>query len=176
MKVIFLDNDGVMCLRSEWGGREKKMMKWFHKNPNEPKFINNPNIPAHIKMDNFNRGAVDVLNSIIRETDAEIVISSDWKLHCSLQQLRYMFIQYGVIKSPIDKTPNYKSDVFIGLGKSRVEEIKMWLNDNKNVTHWVAIDDLNLSELSNFVWTKRSNEGIKQTGIKDKIIKFLKDE
>ena len=28
MKVIFLDNDGVMCLSTERGGRMKKIKKW----------------------------------------------------------------------------------------------------------------------------------------------------
>jgi hypothetical protein len=38
----------------------------------------------------------------------------------------------------------------------------------------VAVDDMNLSKLENFVMTtKPYNEGIKQSGIKDKIIKFL---
>ena len=27
MKVIFLDNDGVICLSTEWGGRFKKQQK-----------------------------------------------------------------------------------------------------------------------------------------------------
>jgi hypothetical protein len=56
------------------------------------------------------------------------------------------------------------------------------------VTHWVAIDDLNMGieikdgdwgmmkrdwGLSNFVLTPKSIEGIKQSGIKEKIIHFL---
>jgi len=28
MKVIFLDNDGVICLSSNWGSRHKKQKKW----------------------------------------------------------------------------------------------------------------------------------------------------
>jgi hypothetical protein len=45
----------------------------------------------------------------------------------------------------------------------------------------VAVDDINMSRqanqghgLSNFVLTPRSNEGIKQSGIKEKILKYLK--
>jgi hypothetical protein len=50
------------------------------------------------------------------------------------------------------------------------------------ITHWVAIDDLNMSlndvdgkswGLKNFVLTPVNREGIKQSGIKEKIIKFL---
>jgi hypothetical protein len=41
------------------------------------------------------------------------------------------------------------------------------------VEKWVAIDDLDLSNLKNFVHTKKMNEGIKQNGIKDKLINIL---
>jgi chorismate-pyruvate lyase len=71
-------------------------------------------------------------------------------------------------------------------------EITDWLLKNPQVTHWVAVDDLNMSVeylsqhfaakdpeddekpgLTNFVHTPQSNEGIKQSGVKDKILKFL---
>jgi hypothetical protein len=48
------------------------------------------------------------------------------------------------------------------------------------VDKWVAIDDLNMSPqfngghgLENFVLTPRSTEGIKQSGIKEQILKDL---
>jgi hypothetical protein len=53
-------------------------------------------------------------------------------------------------------------------------EVNQWLKDHPEVTHWVAVDDMDLSELNNFVITKRPyNEGIKQCGVKEKIIGFL---
>jgi hypothetical protein len=66
---------------------------------------------------------------------------------------------------------------------SRVVEIRQYLYDHPEITHWVAIDDLHLGKtdeswknwgLDNFVLTPRSNEGIKQSGIKEKVIKYLK--
>lgn len=173
MKVIFLDNDGVMCLSTEWGGRIKKIKKWKLNNPDSEGYVNDPQIPAHIKMDNFNSKAVKVLNEILELTDAEIVVSSDWKLHCTLEQLQDMFKEYGVIKSPIDVTPNVVLKNLQDLESNRVTEITNWLNNHPEVTHWVAIDDLDLSKLPNFVHTKKMKEGIKQSGIKEKIIKFL---
>jgi hypothetical protein len=56
---------------------------------------------------------------------------------------------------------------------NRVNEISGWLNKHPEVTHWVAIDDLDLSKLPNFVHTKKMKEGIKQSGIKEQILKFL---
>ena len=76
----------------------------------------------------------------------------------------------------------------------RSMEIGHWLENHPEVTNWVAIDDLNMSieflsknfshskdddknpGLSNFVLTPKASQGIKQSGIKEKILKFLKDE
>ena len=35
MKVIFLDNDGVICLYNNWGGRQKKWSKYTIRNENK---------------------------------------------------------------------------------------------------------------------------------------------
>ena len=186
MKVIFLDNDGVVCLSTEWGGRSKKKSKYLKEFPGTE-----ANLPAWIKMDNFNAKAVKVLNSILKQTDAEIVVSSDWKLYCSLEELQEMFTKYGVVKQPIDVTPNiplkYDKNYYTEgeLAEYRISEIKMWLKEHPEVTQWVAVDDLDLGEkfgpisgnsnggLTNFVLTPKSTEGIKQLGIKEKILKFL---
>jgi hypothetical protein len=59
------------------------------------------------------------------------------------------------------------------------------LTDHPEITNWVCIDDLELGEsdnygnvhewgLKNFVWTPNEKEGIKQQGIKDRVLQFLK--
>ena len=65
--------------------------------------------------------------------------------------------------------------------RKRILEIKEYLRLNPNVDKWVAVDDLNMSNeynggygLDNFVLVSRSSEGIKQIGIKEKIINFFK--
>jgi hypothetical protein len=69
----------------------------------------------------------------------------------------------------------------------RVIGIKQWLERNPDVTHWVAVDDLNLgiteqsymSEwerdwgIPNFVRTRGWSWGIDGNGIKEEIVKFL---
>ena len=83
-----------------------------------------------------------------------------------------MFTDYGVCKQPIDCTPNHYSP--FKSPEIRVGEINEWLEKNPHVVKWVAIDDMDLSTLKNFVHTKKMNEGIKQSGIKEKIVKMLK--
>jgi hypothetical protein len=75
------------------------------------------------------------------------------------------------------------------LEQSRSLEINQYLKDHPEITNWVAVDDLNMGiphtheswgemtmddwGLTNFVHTPKSSEGIKQSGVKEKIIKIL---
>jgi hypothetical protein len=195
MKVIFLDNDGVICLSENWGSRRKKQIKEGRSMGTYEK-----DLPIHLRLDNFDKKAVKVLNQILETTGAEIVISSDWRFHGTLEELGDYYISQGIIKKPIAVTDMFK-DIFprewsalrfrADLELERYMEINHWLQNHPEVTHWVAVDDLNMSVdflgerfssadgsdekpgLTNFVHTPRSWEGIKQSGVKDKIIKFL---
>lgn len=184
MKAIFLDFDGVMCLATEWGGRVRKRALWNKTYPD--KYIlydcDDDKMDVQYRFDNFNDKAIIILNDIIKKTNAEIIVSSDWRFHCTLKEMNTLFELYGIIKGPIDYTPTLEAVDFKYLemnGKKGYEdersiEIKKWLALHPEVTHWVAIDDLNMSsDLTNFVHTVRINEGIKQSGIKDKILNFL---
>jgi hypothetical protein len=184
MKVIFLDHDGVICLQNNWGTRNKKR-EAFYKGIEKPG--SKMGMSVNLRFDNFDEKSIKVLNSILEETDAEIVCSSDWRMYATLEEMQEYYISQGVIKTPIGFTPKLvdfeKSthDLFFWRGwisNARCLEIKRWLSENK-VDKWVAVDDLNMSNdylkigLDNFVLTPKSSEGIKQTGIKEKIIKFL---
>jgi len=200
MKVIFLDHDGVICLSTEWGGRFKKEKKFRAKTGIQPK-LSSPKygLPVECLFDNFNKKAIKVLNLILEETDAEIVVSSDWKRWVNVEDMGKYYESQGIIKKPIAFTPNlsectnYDNDTFpwsrqFDLEQTRSIEIKQYLIDHPEVTHWVAIDDLNMGKtgkyysvdfihewgLDNFVLTPNGNEGIKQSGIKEKVLSFLK--
>lgn len=195
MKVIFLDHDGVICLSTEWGGRNKKR----HRNGIK---ASTPilEMPVEYRFDNFNQKAVSILNQIIEETGSEIVVSSDWKRWATVEEMGEYYESKGIIKKPIAFTPNLSEctvhgEVFVwstkwDLEQTRSIEIKQYLHDHPDVTHWVAIDDLNMGikfndpdwgemerdwGLDNFVLTAKSREGIKQCGIKEKILNFLRD-
>lgn len=201
MKVIFLDNDGVICLSNNWGSRYKKRKKYIQKFGPIP----DKDMSVEWRFDNFDQKAVKVLNSILEETGAEIVVSSDWRFHANLDELGEYYESQGIIKRPVGVTEkfhytNWVEEGFIkphgdfpwsrheDLEQQRHFEIKRWLRDHPEVTHWVAVDDLNMGinintsygpterdwGLENFVWTPQSGEGIKQSGVKDKIIKFLR--
>ena len=192
MKILFLDHDGVICLSNNCGGRKNKWAKYRSANPET-----SPNLkdaPVEVRFDDFDSKAVKVLNGIIKETGAEIVISSDWKLHATLGELGDYYESQGIIKRPIALTPDIQNCTVHGnlfmwsqewdLEQVRTIEIKQYLHDHTEITHWVSIDDLNMGKIGepwkdiwaidNFVLTPKSSEGIKQSGIKEKILKYLK--
>lgn len=203
MKVIFLDNDGVICLSNNWGSRRKKQEKWGGMKLS----MSNPEIPLEYRFDNFDQKAVKVLNAILKETDAEIVVSSDWRLYATVEELGEYYKSQGIIKKPIGVTEkfhytNWLNEGFLpsddddkfpwsrseNMEQERHFEIMRYLGNYPSITDWVAIDDLHMGinvaassygpydrdwGLSNFVWTPRDWEGIKQSGVKEKIIKFL---
>ena len=175
MKIIFLDIDGVICLSREWGSRKNKIKRWeLEGGEGEP--------PVTIRLDDFNKIAVDVLNDIILTSGADLVISSDWRLYATLDEMKDLFHQFGVIKGPIDFTPELQ--ITTKHSGIRVEEIKSWLKSHPKVEKWVAIDDMDLGEkigpisgnsnggLTNFVKT-REREGLKQCNISTKVLRYL---
>ena len=190
MKVIFLDLDGTICLSNNWGGRSKKWAKYRSENPETSKFINDA--PVEVRFDDFDKKAIKVLNEILEETGAEIVVSSDWRCHANLEELGEYFLSQGILKKPVGVTKmlgqcnqpeNYPWLRKWDVEQSRSLEILQYLFDHPEVTQWVAVDDLDMGKngeewkdwgLDNFVLTPSRTEGIKQSGIKEKIIKILK--
>jgi hypothetical protein len=193
MKILFLDNDGVICLSSNWGSRHKKQKKW-----GRMKFSTSmKEVPVEYRFDNFDKKAIEILNEILEETGAEIVVSSDWRLYANLEELGEYYTSHGIIKKPIgftkklgefDTPTNFVWSREWDLEQIRSLEIHQYLKDHPEITHWVAVDDLDMGKtglhysmefehewgLENFVHTPLSAEGIKQSGIKDKILKYLK--
>lgn len=187
MKVIFLDHDGVICLSSNWGGRHKKQKKY------QLEKLAIMEMPVECRFDNFDQKAIKILNSIIEKTGAEIVVSSDWKNWANVEEMGEYYESKGICKKPIALTTDlgkctwYSDITWIwssqwDLEMTRVIEIKQYLHDHPEITHWVAVDDLDMGKngedwknwgLDNFVLTPSSSEGIKQSGIKNKILKHL---
>ena len=192
MKVIFLDHDGVICLSSEFGGRFKKQRMAGRKLSQSIE-----SLPVFARFDNFNKKAIVILNEILEETNAEIVVSSDWKRWASVEEMGEYYESQGIKKKPIgftkklmdcDVPQNFAWSRQWELEQERSLEILQYLRDNPQITHWVAVDDLNMGipqthetwgemqmdwGLTNFVHTPKVREGIKQSDIKEKIISFL---
>jgi len=102
VKVIFLDNDGVICLSNNWGGRSKKWARYRSANPESSRVLSDA--PVDVRFDNFDTKAVKVLNEILELTESEIVVSSDWRFHANLEELGEYYLSQGISKKPIGFT------------------------------------------------------------------------
>lgn len=115
MKVLFLDIDGV--LNSD---------KWmYERNKNERyKFLPYP-------MCEFDPECVKRLNRILKETNAKLVVSSDWRFTKGLDSI---FFAVDIESEIYDTTPL----VFKGI---RGQEIALWLKNHPEFTKYVILDD-----------------------------------
>jgi hypothetical protein len=157
--TLFLDIDGVLATTANFNTHPR----YYH-----PVF----------KVYGFDRKCVNTINEIIEELDPVIILSSDWKNQHSINDINEIFAWRGVKGVVTDITPDFKLeyDTFQFRSERRSLEIITYVALNQ-ITNFVAIDDLNLKNWipERFVrCTER--EGIKATGIKDKILKILKNE
>jgi hypothetical protein len=153
---IFLDIDDTMITSAQYYGKK------LH-----PKYLCHP----------FDSKCVNVLNKIIEKTNAIIILSSDWKHHFNIEQLNEIFKDNNINSIVTDITPSSWGKEFKSmkqLEECRAFEIQKYVDEHQ-ITKWVAVDDLNLKPWipNNFVWCTQLNEGIKQSGIEDKILKII---
>lgn len=126
-RVVFLDVDGVLnshIIAEEWFQRTNKggYGGWFSE-------IDIPT-KENVKWGHNN---VDNLRDIVRATNCEIVISSDWRKSFTEEKFKEMFALYGWKDAPIiDRT---------SVLKNRALEINAWLSENPDVTDYVILDD-----------------------------------
>jgi hypothetical protein len=105
--IIFLDIDGVL-VHLEYNPSARRLRQDF-----DPK-------------------CVAVLNRLVKETGAKIVISSTWRHLYPLAKLRDIFEEAGFTGEIIGVTP-----IIINRG----DEILKWIQDNNYEGHYLVIDD-----------------------------------
>jgi hypothetical protein len=138
-KIIFLDLDGV--LRVGYCGRDEF---------------------GQLFVDYF----VDNLKYIIEQTNAKIVISSDWK-SSGLSVLKDMWIKRNLPGEVIDITPNAVDIVNFGICEfydlvDRGHEIQQYINEN-NIEKYVILDDIPdflPSQMNNYIKTSYNHHHI----------------
>ena len=134
MKAIFLDIDGVLALPRQYAMQRNKL--WAR-----------DTMAANLKVPYlWDERCVLVLNRLLLLNDLEIVLSSDWRLHYTLEEIKKVFQINGVAKHPVSYTSTETPAHSSGLECDRVHQIEQWLENNP-VTSWVAVDDMNLVAL-----------------------------
>jgi hypothetical protein len=133
MKIVFLDVDGCLNMHTSGG------------------------------MYALNRKRLQLLEKLIKETGAHIVLSSTWRKDVkALKKLSRNFRYRGL--KIYDVTPDFSFQEN-GERAYRGHEIQKWLNDHPEVEQYVIIDDDNGmldSQLRNFIQTD-GNVGLTET-------------
>lgn len=117
--VVLLDYDGVLLTR--WSYKERR------------------DAQAPLTGIKAQESCVAVLNRLTEATNAQIVVSSTWRLGTELIDLREQLAGWGVKAPVIDKTP-----YLVGPDKrqkQRGEEIAVWLDKRGNGCTFVILDD-----------------------------------
>lgn len=156
MKVIFLDIDGVLNHENHY--------KWLMET-DEP-----TPLQRFYPYSEFNPESCTILNKIIEETDAKIVLSSSWRLD-GINKMNSLFKYFGLPRI-YDITPSL-CNKFGSL--CRGKEIDAWLSEHPEVTKYVILDDdtdMEEHQLPFFIKTNPYKDGLNEE-VKNKCIKIL---
>jgi hypothetical protein len=129
MRVLFLDVDGVLNRTGYHPSFSVGLRSWIE-----------PELAAR-------------LGEVLRATGARIVLSSDWRLHRELRDLREELASAGIHGELIGVTPTID-------GTARWQQIQAWMQDNNVSAETVAIvdDTYDMGPLAaRFVRTSRLN-------------------
>jgi hypothetical protein len=120
----------------------------------------------------FDPAAVEILNKILDQTGAEIVVSSDWKLKTSIEGMCEFYQKQGIKKMPIDYTAWLPGAATYH--EQRASEINAWLTQHPDTTQWAAVDDLYMGTwLTNFAWAKNVHLGLNDATVQQQLRDIL---
>jgi hypothetical protein len=141
MKVVFLDFDGVL---------------------NNHGFLQQQ---PH-RLDRIDPTAVGRLNTIVARSGAKVVISSSWRIHHSLEDLRERLGEVGFEGEVIGQTPDISwgeyGDPFIG----RAREIQTWIEEHPEpLESFVVLDDIYMDDIAQFLVKTEFTTGLEEAHV-----------
>jgi 16S rRNA C1402 (ribose-2'-O) methylase RsmI len=122
MKIIFLDIDGVLTIpRLSWDDPKTEY---------ELKKVIRPE-------------KIELLNHVINETNAKVVISSSWRIITSLYEIKEAFEENGFVGVVYDITPGkFQIDEKNNIWSQRGHEIQKWMDRfPRKIESFVIVDD-----------------------------------
>lgn len=137
-RVIFLDIDGVLLAAGSL----------------ETIFIDGAAMPVRARLANhdFNDSAMTNLRSVVMQTGASIVLSSEWRRTESMKDSIGIGLRSRGLPQLRGSTPVFKprpellqQDPGLIWCERRAREIGQWLKLNPDVKSWVALDDLDFN-------------------------------
>lgn len=153
---LFLDIDGVITTPKQWNLSMKAKTRLHQYESVYP----------------FDPLCVKILNEILDAYDFKIIVHSDWVYHFNLNEMQDIFEINGVSKTPLDTTGyGFSMDRF----KDRLLRIENYVKEN-GATPGLVLDDMNIMNpivRNSFFHIENGDEGLKKTGVKEKILNFL---
>jgi len=144
VRLIFLDIDGVLN-SDAWDNARKTTSNDF-------------------LIDQFDPEAIKLLNELLEKIDAQIVLTSSWRLNFDLEQMNELFSRIGIRRGIVSFTPNLNA----GAGYiTRGNEVSKWIIDNGNIikskplsfSDYIILDDKAdylISQTNNFFQTDKT--------------------
>eukprot|EP00435_Cladocopium_sp_Y103_P026834 s2474_g6.t1 len=147
-RVIFLDIDGVLRpLHSRQDAFQNT--RTIEINGARVPLLGSSEAKAGV---DFWPSAMRALRFIVQKTEARIVLSSDWrKQEVLVEGIGSAFEEHGIPKlysstPDLDQaTPGVIKALHSSFREKRCKEIRKWLKQNPKITHFCAIDDVDLS-------------------------------
>lgn len=154
--TIFLDIDGVLATHKQWDLKLSSPLRLKDHNNAYP----------------FDQKCVKVLNEILSTANFEIVLHTDWIYHFDLNEMQEIFEINGVSQGPTRFTGmNYSMDKF----RDRLLRITRFIEEER-IKRFIILDDINLESRlfgDKFIHVENDMEGIKQSGLKERILKKI---
>lgn len=141
MTVIFLDFDGVLTAK-DWG-LDYNEHKIYH----------------------LSAPCVKVLNEILLQCPAKIILTTSWRKFFDADQQNQIFLENGIKGKPSGQTPYFP-------GKNRGEEIKDWMK-RRRPDHFVILDDNEILGFPDHFYRTNFRTGLVMADI-PKILEILK--
>lgn len=125
----------------------------------------------------FDLVAVERLRHILRHTNSQIVVTSDWRLGRSVEDLKRLFYHYGLSKYILDKIPDRISGEYV----PREVEIKKYLKEiDFKISKYLVIDDIKFEKgtFKNVIKTelRKGLGGLDFVEISDAVVKMNKNK
>ena len=114
--IIFLDIDGVLATAESY-------------------FIDDS-----VFRYGLDKNCISAFNELIDKTQADVVISSSWRILHTVDQLKELFTRYGVKGKIVGVTPRLKP-THLSASANRGDEILRWIEENAYVGDYLVIDD-----------------------------------
>ena len=146
-KYLFLDIDGVLNSFNDYNMSGKSFLENLHK----LSFV-------------LSNNQIKILNTIVKEYNPIIILSSYWRTRYSLEELNNIFKKNGFIGEISDVTNETGEE-----HKDRWKQIKSYIDEHK-IKDYIILDDEDITrkkeKINNFIRTD-SYEGLTKNHLKE---------